>query len=146
MKKQPFYKLVDPFRNIHYLPMSADKLSEQLDLSMRTAIRICTGEKQLKKSEVRYLQVLNFGLIPDSAFLRSKLYFYRGHIYCHDVKNFEMAAGQLGALYLWQTQYLRMEDQLKDAKARIVELELLLYPPKPEPTNIIQFSDFFTRE
>lgn len=143
MKYSPFYKLIDPFRNIHYLPLSAHKLSEQLEVSYRTAVRICNGQKKLKKLEREYLQIINFGLIPDPAFLRYRLAFRDGELISHDAPNLDLSAGKLAHLYVWQAEHLRLLEQLKAAMERIKELELLLNPLPPEPTNIIKFSDYF---
>lgn len=134
----PLFKLPDPYRNLAHLPIDAQTLSEQLDISRKTAQRICTGQRRLKKSELRLLQVINFGLIPDRHFLRYRLSFRNGFLICHD-SGLELAAGELAALYLWKQKHLSLIDELKRARARIAELEELL---NPKPTNIVHFADF----
>lgn len=135
-----FYKLINPFRTTPYLPLGADAISKGLDLSYSTALRVCKGEKQLKKSEVLLLQIIHFGLIPDKDFIRYKLSFRDGCLHSHDAPNMNLSAGKMAHLYLFETQYLRLEEELREAKALIKELEKALDPP--EPTNIIQFSDY----
>ena len=138
MRNQPLYILPDPYRRLPGLPIDALTLSEQLDISRKTALRICTGHRRLKKCEVRLLQVLNFGLIPDPDFLRYRLSFYAGALYCHE-SGLTINAGELATLYIWKTQHQRLIDDLARAQARITELENLLTPPA---TNVIRFADW----
>lgn len=134
LKGEWCFKLPNPFNTTPYLPISGQQLAEMLQISTKTAVRICQSERQLKEHELVYLQMKMFGYIPDPDFLRYRVSFRKGHLYSHNVPNFEMSAGQVANLYLWKTQYLRMEDAIKAAKERIKELEA---PAKP--TNIIDF-------
>jgi len=131
------YKLPDPFHKIPYFPLSTQELAEMLDISQRTAARICQDNRPLKNHELVYLQMKIFGYIPDPQFDRYKVCFRDGHLYCHDVPNVEMSAGELGSLYIWKTHYLQMKDTLETAKTRVHELEELSKPPKL--SNIIDF-------
>ncbi|MDO8414639.1 MAG: hypothetical protein Q7S87_00355 [Agitococcus sp.] len=128
------YKLPDPFHKTTYFPLSNQELAEMLDISPKTAVRICQDERPLKIHELVYLQMKIFGYIPDKDFGRYKVFFRDGHLYCHNVPNFEMSAGELGNLYIWKTHFLQTKDALEAAKARVKELEA---PPKP--SNLIDF-------
>lgn len=131
-----FYKLPDPFRNLHYLPIDAVTLAEQLEISYKTALKICKGERALKKSDLTWLQILNFGLIPDKQFQRFRLAFSDGQLICHSTST-AINAGELASLQALKLQMLRLEDELNRTKARIAELE------EPEqPTNVIRFADY----
>lgn len=138
-----FYKLMNPFCTIPYIPLSADVLSQNLDLSYSTALRVCKGEKHLKQSEVLLLQIIHFGLIPDKDFIRYKLSFRDGCLHSHDAPNMNLSAGKMAHLYLFETQYVRLQEELREAKALIKKLEKALEPP--EPTNIIKFSDYMKK-
>ena len=128
------YKLPDPFHQMPYFPLSNQELAEMLDISPKTAVRIFQDVRPLKTHELVYLQMKIFGYIPDPQFDRYKVFFRDGHLYCHNVPNFKMSAGELGNLYIWKTHYLQTIDMLEAAKARVKELET---PPKP--TNLIDF-------
>ncbi|MBH1971741.1 hypothetical protein FK216_09780 [Moraxellaceae bacterium AER2_44_116] len=131
------YKLPDPFGKIAYLPLSASELAEMLEISPKTALRICHDQRQLKAHELIYLQMKMFGYIPDPQFYRYRVYFCDGKLLCHDIPNFEMSSGELAHLYVWKTHYLQTKDILAAAKIRVQELEELITPPKP--SNLIDF-------
>lgn len=57
MKKEPIpagiylnghwcYKLPDPYRQIPFLPLDAVTLAEHLEISYRTALRVCQGQRR----------------------------------------------------------------------------------------------------
>ena len=137
-----FYCLPNPFRVQHCLslPLDANDLANNLNISYRSALRICQNERPLKDSELIYLQVIHFGLIPDKAFIKAKFFVSQGSLRCHRVSNYELSTGELMEYSLLRMQVLTLRDELKTAKETIKTLQ-----GEPKPTNIIQFSDFFKR-
>lgn len=139
---QWFYKLPDPFRYIAYLPLCSLDISTHLHLSARTALRICKGERVLSTAELLLLQFRFFGYIDDVSFSRCGFYVKNGVMRCHKADNYELSAGDVLEFALLRGYYHNALDSLSLAQKRIKELEGKL---TPEPTNIIQFSDFFKR-
>jgi hypothetical protein len=134
------YKLPDPFRYIHYMPLDSNEISIALGVSKRTAQRICCGEKELSKSELLNLQFIHFGYIPDPIMARLGFHVKKGVIYCYKSPGFSLEAGQIVAYSLLSTHYISAAAELERVKQRLRDLE---NPKPPEPTNIIQFSDYF---
>lgn len=132
-------QLPDPFRRGCWFPVDAVTLAELLDVSRRTAIRICQRRTRLRRCEIIYLQSVVFGLVPDAAFFQFRLFVRGGRLYSVDYPGLEMAPGELAA---WQTErqhYADVRHDLADARRRIAELETLLNPPVPVPSNVIRF-------
>jgi hypothetical protein len=69
--KKNLFLLPNPYRLQHFpsYPLDAGDLMRDLNVSMRTANRICEGTRPLKPSELVYLQILHFGFIPDKGFI-----------------------------------------------------------------------------
>lgn len=132
-------QLPDPFRRMHWFPVDAVTLSELLDISPRTAVRICQRQTRLRPCEITYLQVMVFGLVPDPMFYQFRMFIRAGRLYCADYPGIELAPGELAA---WQTErrhYADVRHELDDARRRIAELERLLHPEPPRPSNVIRF-------
>lgn len=139
---QWFYKLSDPFRTMPYLPIDTTEISNHLCVSLRTALRICKGERELSHAELLLLQFRFFGYIDDKAFHRAGFYVRKGVMLSHQVANYELAAGEILEFALLRGYYHNALESLSLAQKRIKELEGKI---TPEPTNIIQFSDFFKK-
>lgn len=134
-----FLRVPDPYGPA-WFPLDAVTLAEMLDVSLKTAQRICQGLKALRPCEVAYLQVMVYGLIPDSAFERMKMFIRGGVLYSRLLPGVELTPG---AVAEWQVQrqvFYSMRDDLAAARARIVDLERLLNPPEPvAPSNVVPF-------
>lgn len=122
--------------------MHAETLANHLELSKRTALRICQDLRPIKKHELIYLQVMIFGLIPDPLFMRHKWFFKNGVLLSHNHKLEIDISDTTAFALLRQNDYLLIAE-LREAKERIRELELKLGLIK---TNIIQFSDYFNKD
>ena len=147
LRNQWFFKLPDPFKLTPYYPLAADTLAEHLDISHKTALRICQDQRSIKRHELIYLQIMIFGMIPDKTFMRFKWFFRDGMLLSHtNDLQIDMADTSVYAL-LRHNHHLQLGElrgQLKEARLKIQELEKALHPDPVEPTNIIKFSDFFT--
>ena len=137
-----YFKLANPFGYTRYYPMHAETLANHLELSKRTALRICQDLRPIKKHELIYLQVMIFGLIPDPLFVRHKWFFKNGVLLSHNHKLEIDISDTTAFALLRQNDYLLIAE-LREAKERIRELELKLGLIK---TNIIQFSDYFNKD
>lgn len=126
------FLLPNPFRLQHLpsLPLDAHDLARDLNLSLRTAQRICEGKRLLKDSELVYLQVLHFGLIPDAIFLRHGWHFKNGMLLSHK-HDLDIDVSDASAYCLLRNNHYLLLGELERAKQRIKELEQLLHPPKP---------------
>lgn len=131
------YKLRDPFGRYAYLPLDANDISQALELSYRTALRICQGKRKLKKSELLLLQVIKFGLIPDKAFMKGGFFVRDGKLITTKIDGYELSTGELFEYSLLKSRILILQSDLALAHAKIKELT-----SEPEPTNIINFADF----
>lgn len=136
---QWFYKLPDPFCYMPYYPLDTKSISEILQVSQRTAVRICTGERELTHSELLNLQFKIFGYINDPVFSRAGFYIRSGILLCHKADNYELPAGELLEFALLADYYRNAVVELAQVKKRLADIE---NPPAPEPSNIIKFSDF----
>lgn len=132
-------KLPDPFRRGHWFPLDAVTLADMLDISPRTAIRICQRRTVLRRCEVVYLQSVVFGLIPDAVFFQFRMFVRGGRLYSADYPGVEMAPGELAAWQMERQHYADVRHDLAAARRRIAELETLLNPPAPVPSNVIRF-------
>ena len=146
-KTSYFYKLKSPFNHIPYYPLDSLKMASMLDMSHKTAIRICQNLRPLKPHELTYLQVIIFGLIPDGDFIKHRMFFYNGALCSHSLKNFELTPAEASSFVIMHNYYISALESSIQAKDRIKELEILIdsykNPTPPEPTNIIHFSDFY---
>lgn len=133
-------QLPDPFRRMRWFPLDAVTLADLLDVSRRTAVRICQRKTPLRRCEVIYLQSVVFGLIPDAAFHRARMFVRGGMLYSADYPGLEFSPGALAA-WQWERQhYADVRHDLAAARQRITELENLLNPPAPAaPSNVIRF-------
>ena len=104
-KTSYFYKLKSPFNHIPYYPLDSLSMANMLDMSHKTAIRICQNLRPLKSHELTYLQVMIFGLIPDKQFVKQKMFFYDGKLRCHSLKNFELAPSEASSFVLMNNYY-----------------------------------------
>lgn len=139
---QWLYKLDDPFRRMAYLPLDSKTLADTLKTSQRTALRVCRGERELNHAELLLLQFRFFGYIDDALFLRGGFHVINGKLLCHQVPNYELGAGEILEFSLLRQYYVGMADELAKTKKRLNEFE---NPTPPEPTNIINFADYFSR-
>ena len=133
------FKLPDPFGMMPFYPLDPGTLAALLSVSERTAQRICMGSSRLRHGELVYLQVMVFGLIPDQAFLRLKLFTRGGVLYSHLLPDLEISAGSLAELSIQQQQFSGLLGDLAAARARIADLERQLNPPPVAPSNVIRF-------
>lgn len=142
MKKhnKTLFMLPNPYRLQHFpsYPLDAGDLVRDLNVSTRTANRICEGTRPLKPSELVYLQILHFGFIPDKGFIRGKWFFRDGFLLSHS-HNLQIDMNDANAYAILRNNYYLLHGELIQAKERITELELKLGLIK---TNIIQFSDY----
>lgn len=127
------FKLPDPFNRTPYYPLTSKQMAELLDISDRTALRVCKSESKLSKAELVFLQMHIFGYIPDPDLLRYGVSFRKGYLYSHDVPEFEMSAGEFAHLYLWKEQYLHYEQMFNEAQQRVKAIE------QASKTNVINF-------
>lgn len=136
-------KLPNPYRNTQYLPIDTKQLAQLLDISERTALRICKGESKLSKAELVFLQIHFFGYIPDPLFSRHKIYIYEGQLKSLNNDDFAVNAGELTEFALLGGHYRVISQEYEAAKKRIAELEC---PPKPQaPSNIIDFQQVLSK-
>lgn len=134
------YKLPDPFGMTPYYPLDTGTLADLLQVSERTAQRMCTGDSPIRHWELIYLQVMIFGLIPDPAFLRLKFFTRSGVLYSHLLPGVEMTPGAVAEWQIQRQAYHGLLDDLTAARLRIGELERQLNPPEPEaPSNVVPF-------
>lgn len=133
------YKLPDPFGMMPFYPLDTGTMSALLSISERTAQRICMGASKLRHGELIYLQVMVFGLIPDPAFVRLKLFTRGGWLYSHLLPDLEISPGGLAELSVQQSAFSGLLGDLADARARIVDLERQLNPPPVAPSNVVPF-------
>jgi hypothetical protein len=140
-KTSYFYKLKSPFNHTPYHPLDSLTMAKMLDMSHKTAIRICQNLRPLKPHELTYLQIMIFGLIPDKAFIREKMFFYNGALRCHRLKNFELTPSEASSFADMRIYYISALESSIQAKDRIKELEAIIEGKKPN-AKIIQFSDY----
>lgn len=140
-KTSYFYKLVSPFNNTPYYPLDSLTMAKLLDMSHKTAIRICQNLRPLKPHELTYLQIMIFGLIPDKDFIKQKMFFYNGALRSHNLKKLELSAAQVSEFSIMRTYYISALESSIQAKDRIKELEAIIEGRKPN-AKIIQFSDY----
>lgn len=133
------FKLPDPFGMMPFYPLDTGTMAALLSISERTAQRICQGASKLRHGELVYLQVMVFGLIPDQAFFRLKVFTRGGWLYSHLLPDLEISAGGLAELNLQQQVYSSLLGDLAAARARIVDLEQQLNPPPVTPSNVLPF-------
>jgi hypothetical protein len=147
---QWLYLLPSPFRMQYApsLPLSADDIAANLNMSYPTALRICQNKRPLKPFELIYLQIVHFGMIPDKAFIKSKFFVYDGKLRCHNVSNYELSTGELYQYTQLRVQVLRLNDVVADTKERLLHAEERIkeLEEPPKPTNIIRFSDYIKKE
>ncbi len=129
------YKLEDPYRQLPYYPIDAHGLAEHLEISYRTALRICHGERKLSRAHVVYLQVVIFGYIPDKDLHRGRWYFRDGCLRTHRAPNYELSGGEMLEMFLLRLEHLRTAAALDEARALIRELTA----PPPPPANVLAF-------
>ncbi len=134
---QHLYKLADPYRQIAYLPIDAATMADNLGISYRSALRVCTGQRKLKTGELLALQVIHFGLIPDKSFLKSGFYFRDGKLQTTKLANYELTTGQLFEYSLLKSQVIILQSELALANEK---LKALSEPEKP--SNVVNFADF----
>ena len=139
---QWLYKLTDPFRNIHYIPLDSNDISDCLKISRRTALRVCCGERALSHAELLVLQIHFFGYVHDHLFKRAGFYIQNGVLRCHKSPNYELGAGEILEFSLLSAYYKNAAAELASVKKRLHDLE---NPKPPEPTNIIKFSDYMKK-
>lgn len=137
-----YFKLANPFGYSRYYPMHAETLANHLELSKRTALRICQDLRPIKKHELIYLQVMIFGLIPDPLFVRHKWFFKNGVLLSHNHR-LEIDISDTSAFALLRQNDYLLIAELREAKERIRELELKLGLVK---TNVVQFSDYVRKD
>lgn len=134
------YKLPDPFGMSPWYPLDTATLADLLKVSERTAQRMCQGLSPIRHGELVYLQVMVFGLIPDPAFVRLKMFVRGGVLYSHQLPGVEMTPGAVAEWQIQRQAYHGLLDDLAAARARIVDLERQLQPPEPvKPSNVIRF-------
>lgn len=133
------FLLPSPFRMRYLpsLPLTANDIADNLDISYQSALRICKNEKPLKAHEMTLLQVIHFGMIPDKAFIKSKIFVHNGKLKCHHLPNYELSTGELLGFVALRMKVLSLTDALAIANEKIKELQ-----GEPKPTNIIKFSDY----
>ncbi len=136
---QWLYKLQCPFNTLPYVPIDSTTMAEILQISQRTALRICKGERDLSHAELHLLQFKVFGCIDDQQFKRAKFYIKSGVLYCHQVPSYELGAGEILEFSLLVGYYKNAVLELAETKKRLADFE---NPTPPKPTNIIKFSDF----
>lgn len=134
------YKLPCPFGLTPYYPLDTGTLAALLQVSERTAQRMCQGLSPIRHGELVYLQVMVFGLIPDPAFVRLKMFVRGGVLYSHQLPGVEMTPGAVAEWQIQRQAYHGLLDDLAAARARIAELERQLNPPEPvAPSNVVPF-------
>lgn len=131
-------QLPDPF-GARWYPLDSLTLAELLDVSPRTARRICQNPARLRVSEIGWLQVQIFGLIPDPAFMRLGMFFQGGRLYSRRMPDVDFCPGDLAAWVIQRQAFSGVVGDLAAARARIEELERLLNPPPVLPSNVIRF-------
>lgn len=129
------YKLPCPFRSIKYLPLCASDISTQLHVSLRTATRICKGERALSHAELLLLQFRYFGYIDDPDFTRAGFFVRDGVLRCHRASHYEQTAGEILEFALLRGYYQNALSSLLLAQKRIKELE----NPEPKKGKILFF-------
>ena len=143
LNDQWLYKLPDPFRHIHYMPLDSNDISTCLKISRRSALRVCCGERILSHAELMVLQIQFFGYIPESSFLRLGFHIKDGTLRSYQARDLVLGAGEMVEFSLMRSHYVSSAAQLEIIKRRLHDLE---HPKPPEPTNIIQFSDYMKKE
>lgn len=136
---QWLYKLACPFNSLPYYPVDSKTMADILQISQRTALRVCKGERALSLSELLLLQFKIFGYIDDKSFSRAGFYIVNGVMFCHKAPNYELGAGEILEFALLASYYKNAVLELSETKKRLAEFE---NPKPPEPTNIINFADF----
>lgn len=119
------YTLPDPYGNLPYFPLDAVTLAGHLDLSYRTALRICSGQRRLSRAYMVYLQVIIFGYIPDPELFRGRWFFRDGAFLSHGLPGHEFPASEVMESALMRAEYLRTAAALDEARRRIEELTAL---------------------
>lgn len=128
------YALPDPYRQLPYLPLDAMTLAEHLDMSYRTALRVCQGQRRLSRAHVVYLQVMLFGYIPDAELERGRWFFRDGAFRSHRIPGHEFAGADILESALLRLEYRRTSAALEDARRRIDELTA-----PPVASNVVSF-------
>lgn len=136
---QWLYKLPDPFRHIHYMPLDSKDISTCLKISRRSALRVCCGERILSHAELMVLQIRFFGYIPEPSFFRYGFHIKDGTLRSYQARDLALGVGEIVEFSLLRDYYVSAAAHLEVIKKRLHDLE---NPKPPEPTNIIQFSDF----
>lgn len=129
------YALPDPYGNLPYFPLDAVTLAGHLDVSYRTALRICSGQRRLSRAHLVYLQVMVFGYIPDPELMRGRWYFRDGAFLSHRLPGHEFPASEILESALLRYEYRRTAAELDDARRRIEELTA----PPVAPSNVLAF-------
>ena len=132
-------RLPDPFSAARWFPLDAPTLAELLDVSARTAQRYCQQPDKLRRSQVAWLQVSIFGLIPDPAFVRLGVFFQGGRLYSRRLPGVALSPGDLAAWEMERQALGVIRSDLAAAMRRIRELEDRLDPEPAPPSNVIRF-------
>lgn len=134
-----FLRVPDPY-GVGWFPLDAVTLAEMLDVSVKTAQRICQGSKALRPCEVVYLQVMVYGLIPDPAFERLGMFFQGGVLYSRRLPGVALSPGDLAEWQAQRAAFYGLMADLESARRRVADLESILYPaPVVAPSNVIRF-------
>lgn len=132
-------RLPDPFSPGRWFPLDSQTMADLLDVSDRTARRYCEHPARLRRSQLAWLQVCIFGLIPDPAFVRLGVFFQGGRLYSRQLPGVNLGPGDLAAWEIERQAASMIRGDLTAARRRIDELERLLNPDPSPPSNVIRF-------